>query len=214
MKRLLSGILSGRIISPWWILLIDMLLISNSFVLASVLELNQYIITLSALTLAKSALLVFFVYLLVFVVTKSYRGVIRHTGYEEIKTLSIACFTGYLLLVILSLVGSAFEISLLQIPYVTLTVHLFVSLFLCFVFRMVVKETYSYLTRKSDLVNAYIFGAGELGLITLEAIKSDKEILYDILERTEMLDAKLKMKLDIIFNDRKLRFEDGKLIIE
>ncbi len=41
-----------------------------------------------------------------------------------------------------------------------------------------------------------------------------KEILYDILERTEMLDAKLKMKLDIIFNDRKLRFEDGKLIIE
>lgn len=41
-----------------------------------------------------------------------------------------------------------------------------------------------------------------------------KEILYDILERTEMLDAKLKMKLDIIFNERKMRFENGKLIIE
>lgn len=41
-----------------------------------------------------------------------------------------------------------------------------------------------------------------------------KEILYDILERTEILDAKLSMKLDIIFNERKLRFEDGKLIIE
>lgn len=41
-----------------------------------------------------------------------------------------------------------------------------------------------------------------------------KEILYDILERTEMLDAKLKMKLDIIFNERKMKFENGKLIIE
>lgn len=41
-----------------------------------------------------------------------------------------------------------------------------------------------------------------------------KEILYDILQRTEMLDSKLEMKLDIIFNERKMRFEGGKLIIE
>jgi len=41
-----------------------------------------------------------------------------------------------------------------------------------------------------------------------------KVIIYDILERTDMLDAKLNMKLDIIFNERKMRFEDGKLIIE
>ncbi|MGV8828151.1 MAG: polysaccharide biosynthesis protein [Breznakibacter sp.] len=180
MKRLLSGILSGRIISPWWILLIDMLLISNSFVLASVLELNQYIITLPALALVKSSILVFLVYFLVFVVTKSYRGVIRHTGYEEIKTLSKACLVGFFILMALSFMGSIFQVPTLYIPYVTLTIHLFFSLFLCFIFRMVVKETYSYLTRKSDLVNAYIFGAGELGLITLEAIKSDKAILYNI----------------------------------
>lgn len=41
-----------------------------------------------------------------------------------------------------------------------------------------------------------------------------KEILFDLLEKTEMLDAKLKMKLDIIFNDRKMRFEGGRLIVE
>lgn len=180
MKRLLSGILGGRIISPWWILLIDMLLISNSFVLASVLELNQYIISLPALALVKSSLLVFVVYLLVFVVTKSYRGVIRHTGYEEIKTLSMACLGGFVILMALSLLGTLLDLKFFYIPYITLTIHLFISLFLCFIFRMVVKETYAYLTRKSDLVNAYVFGAGELGMITLEAIKSDKEVLYNI----------------------------------
>ncbi len=41
-----------------------------------------------------------------------------------------------------------------------------------------------------------------------------KEIVYDILRRTEMLDNKLNMKLDIVFNNRKLRFEDGRLIID
>jgi hypothetical protein len=40
-----------------------------------------------------------------------------------------------------------------------------------------------------------------------------KEIVYDILERTEMLDNKLSMKLDIVFNNKKLRFEGGRLII-
>jgi len=41
-----------------------------------------------------------------------------------------------------------------------------------------------------------------------------KEILYDILTKTEMLDAKLKMKLDIVLNERKMRYVDGKLILE
>lgn len=41
-----------------------------------------------------------------------------------------------------------------------------------------------------------------------------KEILYDVLDKTNMLDAKLKMKLDIVFNKRKMRFENGKLIME
>ena len=35
-----------------------------------------------------------------------------------------------------------------------------------------------------------------------------KEILYDILERTGMLDSKLEMKLDIIFNDKEIIYQD------
>jgi hypothetical protein len=41
-----------------------------------------------------------------------------------------------------------------------------------------------------------------------------KDILFDILQKTEMLDSKLKMKLDILLNDRKLRYENGILILE
>jgi hypothetical protein len=47
-----------------------------------------------------------------------------------------------------------------------------------------------------------------------EAEDIAKEIVYDILRRTEMLDNKLEMKLDIVLNNRTLRFEGGRLIID
>jgi hypothetical protein len=40
-----------------------------------------------------------------------------------------------------------------------------------------------------------------------------KDILYDLLERSGMLDNKLKMKLDILFNEKKITVQDGKLTI-
>lgn len=47
-----------------------------------------------------------------------------------------------------------------------------------------------------------------------EAEDTAKEIIYDILRRTGMLDNKLEMKLDIVLNNRTLRFEGGRLIID
>jgi hypothetical protein len=41
-----------------------------------------------------------------------------------------------------------------------------------------------------------------------------KKIIYDILRTTEMLDNKLEIKLDIVLNNRTIRFEDGHLIID
>lgn len=198
MKKILSRILNGHIISPWWILLIDTVLISNSFVIASVLILNQYYIQLPALSLFQSSVLVMLVYTTVFFVTKSYRGVIRHTGYEEIKALSLACFIAFGILMSLSFIGNMLQWNWLFIPYVTLVIHLFISLFLCFVFRMVVKETYSYLTRKQNMANAYIFGAGDLGMITLEAIKADKEISYNIVGIIDDDSSKWNLKINAL----------------
>lgn len=41
-----------------------------------------------------------------------------------------------------------------------------------------------------------------------------KEILFDILQRTGMLDKKLEMKLDILFNDKKIVVQDGQVLIK
>lgn len=47
-----------------------------------------------------------------------------------------------------------------------------------------------------------------------EAEDIAKEIVYDVLTRTQMLDSKLEMKLDIVLNNKTLRFEGGRVIIE
>ena len=49
---------------------------------------------------------------------------------------------------------------------------------------------------------------------TSHSLDIHKSILFDILKRTNLLDQKLNMKLDILFNDKKISIKDGKLIIE
>lgn len=195
MKKLLTKILSGRIVSPWWILIIDLALITNTFLVASVLDINYQLSFLSASDLLKACSLVFFVYFLVFLITNSYRGVIRHTGYEEIKLLSKACFIAFSALMFFSASANYFGWDWLFIPYGTLIIHFVTALFLCFMFRMVVKETYTYLTRKNDVINAYVFGTGELGLVTLEAIRSDKDVHYNIVGFIDDDSSKWNMKI-------------------
>ena len=41
-----------------------------------------------------------------------------------------------------------------------------------------------------------------------------KVILYDILKQTDMLDHKLNMKLDIIFNEKKISHKQGTVMIK
>lgn len=67
-----------------------------------------------------------------------------------------------------------------------------------FAFRMVVKETYSSLTKKNTYTNVFIYGAGEMGQITLEAIRSDKNNHYNVVAFIDDNSTKCNMNLHSI----------------
>lgn len=66
MKSFLLNIFNGRIISPWWILLIDMVLSANAYVVAFILRLNLQLPYYSAWQFFKGGLWLLFVYLVFF----------------------------------------------------------------------------------------------------------------------------------------------------
>jgi FlaA1/EpsC-like NDP-sugar epimerase len=63
---------------------------------------------------------------------------------------------------------------------------------------MVVRETYAYLTKKQTTINSLIFGAGDMGEITLEAIQSDKENSIHVVGFVDDNPTKWAMKLNSI----------------
>ena len=93
MKAFLLNIFNGKIISPWWILLIDMILSANAFVIAFIIRLNLELPSYSAWLLIKGGLIVLSVYLLFFLLFGSFRGVIRHSNTNELKLLTLSCLS-------------------------------------------------------------------------------------------------------------------------
>ncbi len=180
MKRLLLSVFNGRVVSPWWILLIDMGISANAFVLAFILRLNVQLTTYSVSEMVIGASWVLSVYLVSFLLFGSYRGVIRHSNYNELKLLAIACFSAFLFLIISSSVFDIFSYNSIKIPRLVLIFHFLMTIVLSFTFRILVKETYVSLTKKNTSTNVLLYGAGDMGQITLEAIRSDKDNQYNV----------------------------------
>ena len=181
MKTLLLNIFNGRVVSPWWVLLIDMGITVNAFAIAFVLRLNVDLSFYSATDLIIGAVWVQSVYLASFMLFGSYRGVIRHSNYNEFKQLITACFAAFFVLILSHGLIDIMGYGWFNTPRLVLVFHFLLTAMLCFLFRILVKETYNSLTKKDTSTNVFIYGAGEMGQITLEAIRNDKENQYNVI---------------------------------
>ena len=195
MKAFLLKVFNGRIISPWWILAIDWLLISNAFIIAYVVRLNVMLPTYTVWEFLSGGAYVAVIYTLVFFLFGIHRGVIRHTSFTELRSLVYASATA----LALNLVGGTLvrwlypEMNL--VPRLVLVLHFMLVVFFCFGFRLVVRETYAYLTTTRGSVATVIFGTGDLAMITLEAIRNDKDNAYQVLAFVDDEPGKWNMHL-------------------
>ncbi|HHU58570.1 MAG TPA: polysaccharide biosynthesis protein, partial [Bacteroidales bacterium] len=195
MKAFLLKVFNGRIISPWWILAIDWLLISNAFIIAYVVRLNVMLPTYTVWEFLSGGAYVAVIYTLVFFLFGIHRGVIRHTSFTELRSLVYASATA----LALNLVGGTLvrwlypEMNL--VPRLVLVLHFMLVVFFCFGFRLVVRETYTYLTTTKGSVATVIFGTGDLAMITLEAIRNDKDNAYQVLAFVDDEPGKWNMHL-------------------
>ncbi|MCG8582517.1 MAG: polysaccharide biosynthesis protein [Bacteroidales bacterium] len=181
MKEVLFNFIKRRVISPWWILLIDLAIVSNSFLLTFVLWLGFKDNTYSIWEFVLMDFWVVFVYALAYLITDSYRGVIRHSNYSEFKTLLIACFSAFITIICIGYLMQYYGIPWWQIPMQVVVFHFLLTAVFSFSFRILVKETYTYLTKKPSNVNTLIYGAGDMGQITLEAIRNDKNNRFQVI---------------------------------
>lgn len=158
LKKLFRSFLMFSLKNRWLVLVGDLTLCSVGYI-ASVLLHNRYLYSdLSLLDSVKIGLLYVFFCFIIFVLLKSFRGLIRHLQYQEMGRLSIA-----MLLPSVLLYGSIQVLHLqMQMPFQYAFQLFLLNLVLLLVFRYVIvylyHYTYAYSNRKQH--NTLIYGMG------------------------------------------------------
>lgn len=173
---------SHRFVSPYVVLALDVMLVMMAFMAAYMLRFNFALSAGNVENMFKQLLVFAGLQLVFFLLLKTHRGIIRHTGLNDVfrlftaVTLNLFVFLAVnsLLVVAMGEAWLSFSTSILLIAYMT-------SLTLLFLFRFGIKVTYLSLVRMgSRQDNALVFGAGEMGIATQNTIKATTNSPYRV----------------------------------
>ncbi|SMD44637.1 NDP-sugar epimerase, includes UDP-GlcNAc-inverting 4,6-dehydratase FlaA1 and capsular polysaccharide biosynthesis protein EpsC [Aquiflexum balticum DSM 16537] len=114
--------------------------------------------------------------ILVMFFTKSYKGIVRHTGFKDSMIIFRTILLNFVLISIVNIVFDKWVLGGYLLPVSVLIIAVLSSLFLLVFYRLLVKELFLYL--KSGFVTnqvkvGVIFGASEAGIIANDVIKRE-----------------------------------------
>ncbi|MGV8135460.1 MAG: polysaccharide biosynthesis protein [Mangrovibacterium sp.] len=158
------------------VLLTDLTIMALGFLLADVLRFNLNIgmISLGEVMLHLTCILLP-VYLLAFLLTGSYRGILRHSSIEDFLKLFLAISLATVLVMLISGITHLDVVpEIWMLPYSVVLIHSVVTLVLLLAFRLGVRGVYqTYGNSRSEYSPVLIFGAGELGQIACNVLEND-----------------------------------------
>ncbi|MFT7298001.1 MAG: FlaA1/EpsC-like NDP-sugar epimerase [Sphingobacteriales bacterium] len=174
---------SAKFLSPWLILIIDLVIVSIAFFLSYVISVN---FTMASVGLSKWLSWMMFsipLFAISFIVYGSFKGIVRHTTFVDLYKvfLGISVPTG--ILVIQNLLYRAYdwEVSAFVLPNAVTVINYFLALFLLSGFRLIVKLVFRSMQRQfTGSQRVLIYGAGELGQITYNTLRQDKLLDYHV----------------------------------
>ena len=108
--------------------------------------------------------------------TKTYVGIVRHTGFQDGFNVFKTILINFLLFFLLYLVKGEYLNANMIPPVSVLIIASLAAFFALLFYRLFVKQTFKYLKQGTDTANlrpTVIYGAGESGMIALEAAKRD-----------------------------------------
>jgi FlaA1/EpsC-like NDP-sugar epimerase len=189
-----------RILPRWIIITLDSVVLFQSTFFAYLVRFNFDFDLVNKSNAVLGSLIFSGLVFLVMLTTKSYKGIVRHTGLKDSVNIFKTIAIGFTIIFSVNFVFQLFISNTYIIPNSVLIIASLTSLFLLILYRYLVKESFIYL--KSGFTNHHgkvgvIFGASEAGIIALDVIKRDSKSNLTILafldddpkEREERLSA-------------------------
>jgi len=162
-----------RYASKWLVLAIDVVLIVISFILSYIIRFN---LTLNFDTdrLLLQIPLIAGISLLAFLFTGSYKGVVRHTGVRDVYNIFNAICLASIMAIFFVIINR--QMGMLQdftIPLSIIIIHSLIGFIALTASRYMFKTLYSNMMKTFTIMkNVIIYGAGEAGILTYNALSS------------------------------------------
>ena len=181
-----------------FILLIDIVIVSIAVMISYLLRFN-FNIPVKELELIPYAMATFLVVrVTIFLITKSFSGIIRYTETQDITRIFIISSVGTIVIVGMDiLIKAIYDVYI--IPRAVIIIEFIASSAGMIAFRLLVKSTYWELkSPNSNSKNVVIFGAGEAALITNKALKQNSAERFNIIAFIDDSKNKVGKKIENI----------------
>ena len=185
MFHLLLDKFSQKFLSRWIILSADMLLVFVLFYVAFILRLNFQLNTISFDGILLNSLLTSAVYCTFFILTGSYKAIIRQTRIDDIYLLfKASTFSLGIILIAKTISEQTHAFDVFNAPLSIFFIHYLVLLFFLIGFRFTVKSffhlAYKQVNKPNSKVNVLIYGSGAGGIITKESLAKESHVQYKV----------------------------------
>ena len=181
--RLVYGRTNSNSFPRVLILLFDILIVMFSYFLLLLLKSYDHLETLLIANSLKELLPVVIVFGATFLITKSYKGMLRYSGFNDIVRLILITLISFVVLVVSKfLLCHFFPVLLNYFPTYMGVFFICVFVFMALTCsRLVIRRIYNeYLRPHAKIINVVIYGAGDAGRITQNALYNDTTRQYNI----------------------------------
>ncbi len=159
----------------WLVLAIDLYWVLYNFIFAYLISNNfQYTFDGSRLKIQLPVLIV--VSLVSFIITRSYKGIIRHTGIKDAQNVTLASLGIMFFLMAIAQLANYYDLNdSLNFPMSIIVIHFLLNTVVLIGLRFLFKVLYNILfSRPKSGPRILIYGAGEAGLLTQAVLRDDK----------------------------------------
>ena len=185
-------------VPKWAILLIDIFMLVVAFAIAEVFNYWHTSNIVYSLLWFK-LMYIIIATTLSFYIVGSYRGIIRHSGLNDIIKITIACIFPAMLFVVLNVINNnshfidsrlACSYSEIFITYASLAILMIMS-------RLFIQRIYNdYFKRRRPTKSVIIYGAGAAGVIAANALQQDLHFEYRIVAFVDDDESKISQVLN------------------
>ena len=165
-----------------WILAVDMIIVITSYLIA-ILMLYFRDITASGFDWSR-IWIVPIAYLIAFLVSRTYDGMLRYSGFNDIRKIFIACTLTLSFLVIGKLIIYSISKPLaaeLFPRYVTMIYHYLITMVIMILMRFTIRRLYNEVYKNTpDKMNTLIYGAGDGGTMLLRTLSQDTKSKFKV----------------------------------